>query len=221
MTPAAHAVRDAHTGDFWSVATVLSDAFFYGDLAPWLVALADDRADIYPDYFAMLAEHALNHGHVQITEDRHGVAIWYHHDGRDQPPIRDYDTRLAKITGPYLARFTALDNAMHQRHPHEPHHYLAFLAVHPDRHGRGYGSRLLEHHHDQLDAAGIPAYLEATGARNRALYARHGYLSQLAYAVSRTGPLLFPMWRTPRTPAATSPAARPERHWSHLRLAAP
>lgn len=193
----APAVRDATPEDFPAVVTVLSDAFLYGDLAPWLVALLDDRTRIYPDYFAMLAEHALDHGQVQVTDDRCGVAVWYHHDGTDLPPIRDYDERLAKITAPYTARFVAMDDAMQRQHPHEPHHYLAFLAVSPDRHGNGYGGQLLRHHHAELDAAGISAYLEATGPRNRSLYARHGYRQRDPYPIARSGPQLYPMWRTP------------------------
>jgi GNAT superfamily N-acetyltransferase len=203
LAPAA--VRDADHSDFFCVATVLSDAFLHGDLAPWLITELDDRRRIYPDYFAMLTEHALDHGHVQITEDRHGVAVWYRHDGRQLPPIRDYDARLAKITNPYTTRFIALDQAMDRQHPHQPHDYLAFLAVRPDRHGHGYGTQLLRHHHAQLDTDGTSAYLEATGTRNRQLYARHGYQSRTPYPLSRNGPLLHPMWRTDNPAAAGTP----------------
>ena len=203
MTPPACTVRDARPEDFLAVATVLSDAFLFGDLAPWLVALREDRARIYPGYFAMLADHAFDHGHVHLTDDRHGVAVWYRHDGRTQPAIPNYDTRLTEITAPYTARFAALDDAMHRHHPHEPHDYLAFLAVHPDRQGHGYGTRLLAHHHASvLDAAGISAYLEATGPNNCRLYARHGYQPREPYPVARSGPLLYPMWRPP---AGTTP----------------
>ena len=201
MTRTVPAVHDAQPSDVSSVAAVLSDAFLHGDLAPWLIASLEDRVQIYPDYFAMLAEHALEHGHVQVTEDRHGLAVWYHHAGDDQPPIRDYDERLAKITAPYTERFTALDDAMHRHHPREPHHYLAFLAVHPDRQGHGYGAQLLRHRHAELDATGISAYLEATGVRNQHLYTRHGYQPREAFPVTRNGPLLHPMWRPPAGPA--------------------
>lgn len=218
---AAPSIRRARPADLPVVAAALSEAFLQGDLAPWLVNPIEDRERIYPPYFTMLARHALDHGHVEITDDEIAVALWYDSE-QAHIKIPDYTAQLAQITAPYTARFVALDDAMDRHHPQQPHHhYLAFLAVHPVRHGRGYGSRLLQHHHQQLDASGVPAYLEATGARNRALYARHGYVTQLAYALSRTGPLLFPMWRTPRTPAPASPAAGPERHRPHPRPAAP
>lgn len=211
MTPPVPAVRDARREDFPAVATVLTEAFLHGDLAPWLIPPLDDRTRIYPEYFAMLTEHALEHAHVEITDDRYGVAVWYHHDGRNPPPIRDYDTRLATVTHPYAARFAALDDAMQRRHPRDPHDYLAFLAVHPDRHGNGYGTRLLRHHHVRLDAAGLSSYLEATGHRNQRLYARHGYLPREPYRIARKGPRLHPMSRsaTARVPGRSRLEAQP------------
>jgi GNAT superfamily N-acetyltransferase len=209
MTPIS-AVRDARPEDAKAATTILSEAFLRGDLAPWLVPLLDDRQRIYPPYFAMLTDHALHHGHVQITDDERGVAVWYSHDDRNIPPIVDYDARLKQITTPYTARFAALDAAMRQHHPHdEPHHYLALLAVHPDRQARGYGSRLLNHHHTELDTDGLGGYLEATGVRNQQLYLRHGYHHLTAYQIARRGPTLYPMWRRPGSPQPAPPRTPP------------
>ena len=197
MTTHTTPVVDARPEDLPSVTAVLSGAFLHGDLAPWLVVVLNDRKRIYPDYFAMFAEHALEHGQVEVTEDRLGVAVWYDHSGGELPPVRHYGRRLAEITAPYTARFVAMDDAMHRRHPHEPHHYLGWLAVHPDRQRRGYGSLLLQHHTAGLDAAGISAYLEATSRPGRDWYARHGFQPREAYYVARAGPRLYPMWRPP------------------------
>ncbi|WP_199512194.1 GNAT family N-acetyltransferase [Nucisporomicrobium flavum] len=187
-----------------SIAAVLSNAFLDGDLAPWLVAELGDRRRIYPHYFAMFAEHALEHGRVEITEDRLAVAVWYPYHPDDPPPVRDYDTRLGKITAPYTARFVALDDAMRRHHPHdEPHHYLGWIAVNPNRQHRGYGTQLLRHHARHLDAAGISAYLEATSPTGRDWYARHGYQPREPYPVARGGPLLYPMWRPPADTSTT------------------
>lgn len=192
------AIVRAEPADAKAVRTVLAAAFHDGDLAPWLVADPDERARIYPDYFLMLAEHALEHSIVETTEDGLAVAVWHAMGERPRPTIPEYDGRLAAVTRPYAARFVALDEAMERHHPADrPHHYLAFLAVHPGAQSKGYGSHLLRHHHAQLDAAGIPAYLEATGLRNERLYLQHGYLPGRAYPVSRNGPMLYPMWRQP------------------------
>lgn len=217
----APSIRRAQSKDLAAVVATLVETFLHGDLAPWLVDPIRDREEIYPPYFTMLTRHALNHGRVEITTDELAVAIWY--DSEQLPAeIPDYDTQLAQITAPYTARFAALDDAQRRHHPPEPpHHYLAFLAVHPLRQRRGYGSRLLQDRHGKLDATGTPAYLEATGPRNRTLYARHGYQNLPAYTLARTGPLLYPMWRVPRTPAATAPAAGPGQSQPHPRQTTP
>ena len=58
--------------------------------------------------------------------------------------------------------------------PHEPHFYLAFIAVAPRLQGLGLGSALLEATLARVDAAGAPAYLENSNPRNLALYERLG-----------------------------------------------
>lgn len=196
------AVRTAHHDDAPAIAELLVEAFLHGDLGPWLIPHLDTRARIYRPYFALLTEQALDHGDVRVTGDRAtgltAVAIWYPIAGGPPPTPVDYDVRLAQVTGRFLHRFAALDDAMHRHHPYDAwHHYLAFLAVHPDRQHHGLGSALLEHHHAELDAAGTPAYLEATGARNARLYARHGYRPRSSYRINGDGPALHPMWRTP------------------------
>jgi ribosomal protein S18 acetylase RimI-like enzyme len=189
-------IGKATPDDLDAVRYVLVEAFLHGDLGPWLVPHVDTRHRIYWPYFAMLAEHALQYGLVEMTDDAQAVAVWYPIAGGHQPVIADYDTRLKAVTGTFVSRFTELDRAMHEHHPREQwHHYLAFLAVHPDHQRRGLGSALLSHHHAALDEAGTPAFVEATGTRNRHLYTRHGYLPRPAYRLSPGGPRLYPMWR--------------------------
>ncbi|HEX5493068.1 MAG TPA: GNAT family N-acetyltransferase [Mycobacteriales bacterium] len=82
-------------------------------------------------------------------------------------------------------------------HPSEPHHYLAFLAVRPERQGAGLGSALLRHHHARLDRTGVAAYLEASSPRSRELYLRHGYRPRGEPFTVPDGTPFWPMWRTP------------------------
>jgi GNAT superfamily N-acetyltransferase len=197
------AIRSAARTDLDTITRVLTAAFMHGDLAPWLIPARAHRERIYPRYFAMFAEHALDYGHVDITTDGLGVAIWYAHNDVHIAPIADYASRLKTITQPYTGRFVILDRAMARLHPTgKPHDYLAYLAVHPDRWANGYGTALLCHHHQTLDRQGRAAYLEATGLRNRRLYQRHGYTPQPAYPLGRNGPTLHPMWRRPHRPAS-------------------
>ncbi|MEU4215857.1 GNAT family N-acetyltransferase [Actinoplanes sp. NPDC026623] len=198
-------IRRAEPSDDQILIMLLVAAFFHGDLASHLIPEVADRASRYFPYFEIIAAHALTAAHVDLIMDPDAAmpaaaAIWYP-VGADgiTDDIPDYGERLAAAVGPYLPAFAALDMAMHQHHPtgHD-HDYLAFLAVHPVLQNRGLGSRLLEHHHAQLDPAGRPAYLEATGDRNRRLYERHGYTPLEPFPVADGGPPLRPMWRPGR-----------------------
>jgi len=205
-TIAKAAIRVATPSDLRPTTEIMATGFHPADLGPWLIPSPAVRAQAYPRYFGIFAEHALVHGHVDLLGDV-AVAVWYVLDGvRQIVDIPYYDRRLAKAVGPrYLPRFVALDKAMHTHHPIGAHHYLAFLAVRPDHQGRGYGSLLLRHHLQSLDPAGMPSYLEATGPRNAALYRRHGYTNQPAYAIDGdSSPLLYPMWRDPQPPPRRS-----------------
>ncbi|GIE86806.1 GNAT family N-acetyltransferase [Actinoplanes regularis] len=195
-TPAdtATRIRRATIQDTATVTSILAAAFQDGDLAPWLIPDELLRRRTYPRYFAMLAEHAIEHGHVDVIGDR-AAAFWYNVGAEPTSTIDDYDQRLAAITGPALHRFQALDEAMHTHHPRDPHTYLAFLAVIPDRQSQGHGSALLSHRHAELDRQRCSSYLEATGAKNSALYARHGYQPLGPYPITADGPNLHPMWR--------------------------
>jgi GNAT superfamily N-acetyltransferase len=192
-------IRRATTADLDTVTGILAAAFQDGDLADWLIPDPGQRRGVYPPYFAMLTDHAITHGHVDLL-DQDACALWYDLGTAPAPPIDDYDQRLAAITGPALPRFQALDQAMRAHHRDEPHAYLAFLAVVPGRQSRGHGSALLRHRPAR------PTYLEATGPRNRALYARHGYRPLDPYRITADGPCLYPMLR-PEDPAPPNPAA--------------
>ncbi|MET0494314.1 MAG: GNAT family N-acetyltransferase [Actinoplanes sp.] len=197
--------------DAGAVALTLKHAFFDADLAPWLVNDAVERDRIYPGYFEMLVEHAMEHGTVEWTADGSGAAIWYEVEGEPLPGLPGYSGRLAGITAPFTARFVALDEAQSAHHPYSrPHHYLALLGVPPGMQSCGYGGHLLRHHHEQLDEKSIPAYLEATGARNQGLYSRHGYRPhRKPYEIASQGPVLHPMWREPN--AMFPPGVGPRR----------
>ena len=107
--------------------------------------------------------------------------------------------RLAAAVGPWTDRFRPVREALERHHPAGvPHHHLAILAVAPGRQSRGTGTALLHAHHATLDAAGMPAYLEASDPRTRRLYLAHGYEDHGLPIHLAGGPLMYPMWRNPR-----------------------
>jgi GNAT superfamily N-acetyltransferase len=105
---------------------------------------------------------------------------------------------MASLAGDGMARVGPLMELLERNHPYEPDHlYLAFLGVVPDHQGTGIGSALLRSVLDRADREGTPAYLEATSARNRALYERHGFVAVRELRISDCPPLTA-MWREPQ-----------------------
>ena len=57
----------------------------------------------------------------------------------------------------------------------------------------------------RCDREGVPAYLEASTVRNRALYERQGFAVTEEFVLGRGAPTQWHMWREPRRDAAGSP----------------
>jgi GNAT superfamily N-acetyltransferase len=194
-------VIPATPADADAVTQVIAEAFH--DLVPsrWLIADAAARRQVFPAYFAIFTGHALATGTVYTTPERTGAALWLPigPDGPQPPP--GYGEKLAEVTGRWVSRFLAFDAALDRHHrTGQAHHHLAIMAVHPRHQRQGIGSALLAAHHATLDAAGLPAYLEASSNRSRALYLRHGYTDTGRPVQLSGGPALYPMWRPAAVP---------------------
>jgi GNAT superfamily N-acetyltransferase len=205
------AVIPADADDLDALSAIIADAFHDLPPSPWLIADEASRRRIFPDYFRIYVEHALAAGAVHTTPHRNAVALWIP-VGSEPPALPDdYPERLADITKPWTARFVQFDAALDVCHPTGfPHHYLAFLAVRPDRQGQGIGTALLTYHHLLLDRTGIIAYLEASSPRNRQLYLRHGYADHGSPIQLPGGPEMYPMVKEPQLPARRRPPLRAE-----------
>lgn len=59
-----------------------------------------------------------------------------------------------------MHRWGQLYRQLDECHPSEPHCYLSLLAVHPARQRRGIGRSLLDTWLTDVDARGMPSYLE-------------------------------------------------------------
>src|SRR6266480_1511298 len=64
---------------------------------------------------------------------------------------------------------------MNEVQPTDLHWHLAFVCTRPENQGHGLGTALIRDGVRRCDAAGHPAYLEATSDRNRTLYERLGF----------------------------------------------
>jgi GNAT superfamily N-acetyltransferase len=89
-------------------------------------------------------------------------------------------------------------NWMERKHPREPHWYLPAIGITPAWQGRGYGAALMRPMLERCDAERLPAYLEASSPRNRALYERHGFAVVEEGRYAADAPPLWRMWREPK-----------------------
>jgi GNAT superfamily N-acetyltransferase len=129
-----------------------------------------------------------------------GGAIWeapdrWHVGVLDQ--LRMTPGLLSSIGLRDLPRAIRVFNLMESKHPHDPHHYyLPVIGVAPQWQGKGLGTALLRPMLERCDRERMPAYLEATSARNRVCYERNGFQVH-GEIVLPDGPTFWPMWREP------------------------
>ncbi len=194
------AVRRAGERAVPGAARVLARAFFDDPVMVWAVPDGDRRRRILPGLFAMFAQAVARHEEIYHTTDEAGAALWVP-PGREVVDAEDADgfgRSLESVAGVDAARILDVCAMLDEQHPPGSHYYLWFLGVEPSSQGRGIGSALLTRVLSRCDRDGIPAYLEASSARNRALYERHGFEAVNQVAVPGAPPM-WPMWREPLT----------------------
>ncbi|GGM66785.1 N-acetyltransferase [Micromonospora sonchi] len=207
------AVRPATEADADRLIAVLAEAFHDGPVADWLIPDPEQRRAVYYRYFRDAFLHGLKHGEVYTTSDQSAVTIWHPHlEPTPTKPHQRLET-LETIAGAHAPKIVLLEEMFDTFHPDEPHHYLAYVAVDPQRQSRGIGTAMLNHYHRRLDQIGLPAYLEATDMRSRQLYLRLGYTAGPPMVLPTQGPTVWRMWRG--APNATTrspfPPTRPRR----------
>jgi GNAT superfamily N-acetyltransferase len=143
----------------------------------------------------------LRHHECYATDGLFGGALWLP-PGKWLVPIGEQIRLmpgLASFAGRRFVRILGLFRLIEEHHPKEREHfYLAVLGVEPELQGRGFGSALMRPVVERCDREGIPAYLEASSARSRALYERNGFEVVGELRLPKSGPPLWPMWREPR-----------------------
>ena len=88
--------------------------------------------------------------------------------------------------------------------PTEPHWVLHSLVVAAASQGQGLGTELLRRTLAEVDASGMPAYLESSNLRNVAAYERVGF-RVVAEVPLADGPVMRPMRRPPARPSDEVP----------------
>ena len=140
----------------------------------------------------------LRHDECYTTDRLIGGAMWmppatWHLGMAEQ--LRLLPSMIAAF-GRNLPRLMRLLNAFEEKHPHDSHYYLPAIGVEPEWQGRGFGAALLRPILERCDRERVPAYLEASSPRNRALYERNGF-EVVEEMTVRDSPPFWRMWRAP------------------------
>jgi GNAT superfamily N-acetyltransferase len=197
--PVGH-VRKASGDDTRRLARVLARAFADDPVSAWFLPDDSDRLErLERMYQLIFLPDALGHDECYTTGDRAGAALWTP-PGQGKLSLME-NLRLmptiARIWGRGTPRALRGLSHMESNYPEKPHYHLVFLGVEPEEQGQGIGSRLMRPTLRRFDREGMPAYLEASTPRNRALYLRHGFEVLDEMRLPGDGPPLWRMWREP------------------------
>jgi GNAT superfamily N-acetyltransferase len=138
---------------------------------------------------------AFDHGTAHGLEDCEAVALWLPPGvGPDAETVMEL--MRASMDDRTFEDIDGVFEQMDELHPKDDHWYLPLMGVEPVAQGGGLGTTLLRHALKTCDRDSLPAYLEATSARNRNLYARHGF-KVVEIIQAGTSPPLWAMLREP------------------------
>lgn len=200
-------IRVATFDDAPEVGRILAAGFSDDPVMTWVFAEPGRHEKLETLFAFLAAEDLVPMGATYIGGE--ACAAWTPPDPEpwpDERGARFVQTVAPVFGGEDFVRLAALNDAMSAAHPKESHWYLGVIGTVPAWRGKGLGSALLAHALAPIDAAGLPAYLEATSERNAALYARFGFVRTGTIELP-DGPSLIAMWREPAARTTPSPAA--------------
>ncbi|MEU1534041.1 GNAT family N-acetyltransferase [Streptomyces fagopyri] len=203
------AIRAAGEGDRERVGQLLDEAFQDDPVSGWVFPDAAHRRDRHPRLMAVFADIVFAEGRIDITEDGAACALWLSVPADDAhadtgPADDDGPVQLREAVDPDNVRVELIGRLTAGIHPADrAHEYLWMIAVAPERQGEGLGGALVRSVLDRCDQEGVPAYLEASNERSRALYERLGFADTGHPLDLPDGPRMWPMWREPRAGSAT------------------
>jgi GNAT superfamily N-acetyltransferase len=190
-------VRKSTAADLTDVVEAVARSFYEDPIFRWIVPDDGRRPRQLERGFALFARRVwFPHDETYTTDRLIGGAFWMPPGTWHLSLFKQLSMlpAMAVILRGALPRLLRLLNAIEARHPHERHYYLPVIGIRPEWQGRGFGSALLRPILERCDRERLPAYLEASSARNRALYERHGFAVLEEMRVSDSPPL-WRMWR--------------------------
>ncbi|MBP2435967.1 GNAT family N-acetyltransferase [Microbacterium amylolyticum] len=176
-------VRGATTSDLRACAALIGQELRDDDMVRALIPGEEDRERrIAQVHLALLHHTLLTGGAVDVVCGADGgvraVAMWqpaYPLEAStiDRAVLR---SRIAVAIGrKHRAEAEAADAYFASQRPEFPHWYLDTIVVSRHAQGEGNGTHLLQYRLRQINAEGLPVYLEATSNGSRRLYERFGF----------------------------------------------
>jgi len=197
-------IRAAGPADVAHLRTVCALAYRDNPLMRWVLPDAATRDDACAAWLGPALERYLAAGRVDVLtagDDVVAVAAW-------RMPGLDPSGTAAAATLPQpagvlralvgrarAAEVLAALAGSAALAPAVPGPYLNYLAVHPDRQGRGHGGELLRHGLAALAGAAGTPWLGTTDARNVPFYERHGFVVSGSHDLAPHGPALAVLHR--------------------------
>ena len=209
------AIQTADEGDRELVVRLLDEAFQDDPVSGWVFPGDEYRRTTHHRLMAAFTEIVLAEGRIDVTEDESACALWLpvpaeEHEQHEQhkqhedheayaAAADDGPARLREAIDPGNERIELIGRLTAEIHPAgRAHEYLWMIGVTPQLQGAGIGTALVRPVLDRCDREGLPAYLEASNARSRALYERLGFELAGRPLDLPDGPRMWPMWREPR-----------------------
>jgi len=202
----AGTVRKATADEAEALAAILGRAFYDDPVMRWVITDDRRRGELLEQSFGLyLRKLWLKQDECYTTGGSVGAIVW---ERPGQWKVGTVDQlrllpSMARVNGRLLPRIMRGLAALEANHPAEPHYYLPLVGVELEWQGRGLGTALMRPVLDRCDVEKVPAYLEATSPRNRALYERHGFEVTEEFSLGPGSPPLWRMWRPPNNSWAT------------------
>jgi GNAT superfamily N-acetyltransferase len=194
--------RVADETDVDAVADTLRGAFLDDPVwGPALELPSGSTAHLDP-FWRIYVRGGLRLSGVYLTGAAAAISIWTPPGSSELSPEQEgeLDALIAEyfppdVAAPLLELYDRIDAA----HPHDREHaYLGLLATNPASRGLGLGQQLLAENLADLDARGVPAYLESTNPANLHRYRRAGFEPFGTFSAVLDDAVVTTMWREPR-----------------------
>jgi GNAT superfamily N-acetyltransferase len=192
----------ATAADAGAIVATLSGAFEADPLWSWVFPDGEKRLAQYEAFFGLFVESAIPKGWVWTWgPGPAAVAVW------TPPGESELSEEAEAKVEPFLTfelgahaepALQVMEQFESARPEGQDFYYLSLLGTHRDHRGRGVGMSLLAANLAQIDAEGMPAYLESSNPANNARYERHGFEPRTQFSTPDGQHTVTTMWREPR-----------------------